>query len=326
VHHEEREPERFSRPHEIHGIDKGDGPRALVERPMFRDPFDKDSPDRYGTPLTRFDGTRIPCFRGPPRREQTRQGWTGDCGVIAALGAVAAHRPDDITSRVRLNPDGTYNVSLSETRRTDCGAAPTGRAIDLTVTQEVPVYDDDPDAPGCAMTEDGTAWCAVMEKAFAGVEQTWTTEQQEAWHDGWSFLCARDEKIGAKYPRFGPAPEGYARLNQGTGPWERTEILTQLTGEESVVRQFPAGPDEWRINRIMRTQLEESKPVLVSSRDAAYEDEILPHNLERAHVYEVTGIEKGKVVLRNPWNKDDPEPMETDEFARNMQPWYVTLK
>ena len=43
-------------------------------------------------------------------------------------------------------------------------------------------------------------------------------------------------------------------------------------------------------------------------------------------MYEVTGVEKGKIVLRNPWNKDHPEPMETDEFARNLRPCYVTLK
>jgi hypothetical protein len=114
-------------------------------------------------------------------------------------------------------------------------------------------------------------------------------------------------------------------LHQGTTPWERAEILTHLTGEESVVRQFPDSPDEWRINRIIRAQLEDSKPVLVSSRAKAYDQESFPHDLEPAHVYEVTGVDKGRIVLRNPWNYKHPEPMETDEFARNMQPCYVTL-
>jgi hypothetical protein len=43
-------------------------------------------------------------------------------------------------------------------------------------------------------------------------------------------------------------------------------------------------------------------------------------------VYEVTGVEKGKIILRNPWNEDHPQPMETDEFARNMSRYYSTLK
>ena len=326
LHHEEHAPEGSSRPREIQDIDKGDGPRALLERPMFRDPLDKGSPDRYGNPLDRIDGTQIPCFRGLPRREQTKQGWAGDCGIIAALGSVAAHRPDDITSRVRSKPDGTYNVSLSEARRTAFGAAPTGRTVELSITPELPVYERDPATPAGAKAQEGAAWGPVMEKAFAGLDQTWTTEQQETWQNDWSFQCARDQEVGAKYPRFGPAPEGYARLNQGTNAWERAEVLTQLTGRESIVRELPAGPEDWRTNRVIRAQLEDNKPVLVCSRNRAYEHEPLPYSLEPAHVYEVTGVEKGKIVLRNPWNDDHPELMETDQFARNMQPWYTTLK
>jgi hypothetical protein len=98
-----------------------------------------------------------------------------------------------------------------------------------------------------------------------------------------------------------------------------------LTGQEAEVREFPSGRDEWRINRVIRAQLAESKPVLVSSRDSSYEGEVLPHDLEPAHVYEVTSVEKGKVVLRNPWNRGHPEPLETEEFARNMRPLYTTL-
>jgi hypothetical protein len=52
---------------------------------------------------------------------------------------------------------------------------------------------------------------------------------------------------------------------------------------------------------------------------------VLPHDLNPRHAYEVTGIEKGKILLRNPWNHDHPQPMETDEFARNMSHYYSTL-
>jgi hypothetical protein len=305
--------------------DGGDTPRAIVDRPDFRYPLDDRAPDRYGTPLTRSDGTRIPCLDGPPRREQTRQGWAGDCGIIAALGAVAAHRPDEITRRVSPQEDGSYHVTLDETRGSDGVTEPTGRIIELTVTPELPVHDDDPGTPACAQTENVSAWCAVMEKALAGVDQTWTTQRRIAWMDDWAGLCAQDQADNAENQRSGPAPTGYVRLHQGTTPWERAEALTQLTGQPAVVREFPTGRDEWTINRIIRTQLIDGKPVLVGSRKLRPEEEMLPHDLEDEHVYEVTGVEKGRIVLRNPWNHRHPEPMETDEFARNMSRYYSTL-
>jgi hypothetical protein len=164
-----------------------------------------------------------------------------------------------------------------------------------------------------------------MEKAFAGVDQTWTTQRWIAWMDDWAGLCAQDQADDAEKPRSDPAPAGYVRLHQGTTPWERAEALTQLTGQPAVVREFPAGWDEWHINRIIRTQLADGKPVLVSSRPKTHKRESLPHGLEAEHVYEVTGVEKGKIILRNPWNKDHPQPMETHEFARNMSRYYSTL-
>ena len=305
--------------------DRVDPLRAVVDRPAFCDPTDKRPPDRYGDPLTRPDGTRIPCFDGPPRREQTRQGWAGDCGIIAVLGAVAAHRPEDITHRIRPQEDGSYEVTLSETERIGGVALPTGRDVKLSVTAELPVHDDAPDVPACAKPQDGAAWCAVMEKALAGADQTWTAERHNSWEHDWAIMCAHDRAGNKANPRSGPAPDGYVRMHQGTSAWERAEALTQVTGQPAEVCEFPAGIEEWRINRIIRAQLDDSKPVLVSSRPEKHEGEILPHNLEPGHVYEVTGVEKGKILLRNPWNEKHPEPMETDEFARNMTNCYSTL-
>jgi hypothetical protein len=305
--------------------DRGDAIPEVVDRPDFRDPVDERSPDRYGDPLARPDGTRVPCLDGPARREQTRQGWAGDCGIIAALGAVAAHRPDEVTRRIRPQEDGSYQVTLSETRGYDGVTEPTGRDVEFTVTPELPVKDDNPGTPACAKTEDGTAWCAIFEKAFAGIDQTWTVQRRVTWMDDWAGLCAEDTADNAKKQRSGPAPTGYLRMHQGTTPWERAEVLTQLTGQPAVVREFPSGRDEWLINRLIRAQLTEGKPVLVCSRNLTHDREELPHGLKDEHVYEVTGIEKGRIILRNPWNKDHPQPMETDEFARNMGRYYSTL-
>lgn len=325
-HHDERAGAEMPAPREARERDVVDTPRVIVDRPDFRDPRDRFSPDQYGDPLTRPDGTRVPLMDGPPRREQTRQGWAGDCGLIAALGAVAAHRPGDISGRVRERSDGSYQVRLSEARRTDTGASPTGRDVELTVTPELPVSARRPGSPAGAKTQDGASWAPVMEKAFAGMDRAWTHERRDAWRDEWACMCEEDLRDGVQNPRTGPAPEGYVRLNQGSTAWDRAEMLTQLTGQETEVREFPAGREEWKINQLIREQLADGKPVLVSSRPQDRKGEVLPHNLEPSHAYEVVGVEKGKIVLRNPWNDDHPEPMETDEFARNMNPYYSTLR
>jgi hypothetical protein len=306
-------------------FERGDAPRTLVDRPAIRNPLSGNAPDGYADLLTRPDGTRFACFDGPPRREQAIQGRLRDCGVIATLGSVASHRPDELTGRVRLESDGTYTVTLSEARQTEAGAEPAGGNVELTITSDVPVRNAAPDVPVGAAVSDGAAWSPVLEKALAGVDQTWTLQRRVAWQSDWVGICADASTDSAAGPIREPAPTGYARLNQGTNAWDRAEMLTQLTGQPAEVREFPSGDDEWRINRVIRSQLGDGKPVLVGSRDQVDDQEMLPHNLESGHVYEVTEVEKGKIVLRNPWGHTHPEPMETDEFARNIRPWYTTL-
>ena len=90
-----------------------------MDRPAFQDPFTKRPPDRYAQPLERPDGTRVPVCNGRPDRSQAEQGRLDDCGIIATLGAVAAHRPDEIARRVTQQPDGNYRVLLNEARWTE---------------------------------------------------------------------------------------------------------------------------------------------------------------------------------------------------------------
>jgi hypothetical protein len=304
---------------------RADTLHTVVDRPDCHNPDRTRAPNRYGDPFTRPDGSKIPCLDGPPRREQTAQGWAGDCGIIAALGAVAGHRPEDITRRIQPRDDGSYQVTLSEAHWSGAISEPTGRDIELTVTPEVPVFEEAPGVAACAQPEEETTWCPLMEKAFAGVDQTWTAERRAEWENDWAGICAQDQARNVENPRSGPTPNGYARLHQGTTPGERAEALTQLTGQPAVVREFPSGRDEWTINRVIRAQLAEGKPVLVDSRRKTHDKEQMPHRLESGHVYEVIGVEQGKILLRNPWNRRHPEPMETGEFARNMSRYYSTL-
>jgi hypothetical protein len=47
-------------------------------------------PVRYGTPLQRADGTRVPLSDGRPVREQVTQGTLGGGAPLGVLGSVAA--------------------------------------------------------------------------------------------------------------------------------------------------------------------------------------------------------------------------------------------
>ncbi len=304
--------------------DSADRLKVCVDRPAFQDPFAKRPPDRYGQPLGRPDGTRVPCLNGCPDRRQAEQGRLDDCGIIATLGAVASQRPDEIARRVTQQPDGNYRVLLNEARWTEDGTAATGQMIEMTVTPDLPVFNRNPDEPAFAPASEA-AWAPVLEKAVAGLDQTWTTQRQDDWAGIWQQQCendAADEKV--KCPRTGPPPDGYARLNQGSISWERAELLTQLTGEDSVVRTFPDDPRQ--LTRVLVRQLQDSKPVLVSSRAPHHDDEIMPFDLEDSHAYELVAVSDDKFVLRNPWNLKHPEAMRPSEFAANMQPFYATLK
>jgi hypothetical protein len=195
----------------------------------------------------------------------------------------------------------------------------------MSITQDLPVRTETPAVPAAASTEGGTAWCPVFEKALAGVDQTWHADRRSAWERDWTSISPQINPDNQGNTDSGGTPVGYVRLNQGSHPWDRAELLTQLTGREAVVREFPSGEDEWLVNRIIRAQLAVEKPVLVGTRPLNVDERKLPHDLVPNHVYEVTDVVRGKIILRNPWNKDHPEPMETGEFTQNVRPHYTTL-
>ncbi|WP_327744572.1 hypothetical protein OHO28_28290 [Streptomyces europaeiscabiei] len=307
--------------------DSGDKIQKTVDRPPIENMYFDDGEEieglTYGDPINERPEGKVPLFDGPPTREQTAQGSLNDCGVIASLGAVAGHRPEAIENAVQENPDGTYTVTLHDTERGADGICrATDQRIELLVEPDLPVVEDDPHTPVFAQME-GTAWAAVLEKAMAAVDQTWDDKRTNDWDAEW--------KADTDVPN-GPAPVGYERLNQGSSVWEQTEILTQLTGRDSIVYPFPqgegAGP---ALEGHLQQQLADNKPILAASRmlNEDADEEELPYELVPNHAYEVVGAQDGMVHLRNPWGVDDPEEMSTEEFIRNFsdQGWglYGTL-
>src|SRR5260370_31989574 len=173
-------------------------------------------------------------------REDAEQGALGDGWLIAVLGAVAGHLPEEISCRVTARADGTYVVLLADTRCTASGAVPTGRTIELSITADLPVYDHSPGEPAYAKA-DHAAWPAIAEKALAGVDVSWTTRRRGQWAESWDRICAADAADPRlPHPRYGPPPTGYVRLSQSGTTFDQAEALTQLTGRQAAVRYLPA--------------------------------------------------------------------------------------
>ncbi|MFD7757238.1 C2 family cysteine protease [Streptomyces sp. NPDC059757] len=284
---------------------------ATVDRPDFNE-VTPAGDYRYGTPLDGPDGKRIPLFDGPPAREQTKQGDLGDCGIISTMGAVAGHRPEAISDCVRENGDGTYEVTLHQTKRSHYGDwsrfEPTGAVTVLTITPDLPVASDSPDRPAYARSSaNDVAWVPILEKAIAGVDATW------------------DE--GRTKP-----VEGYIRLDRGTFPNHRAELLTQLTGQPAYTDDFPTqydmqgrSPDR-QLTETLREKLTDGCPVLVGTVNPETDDRILPKGLLDGHAYEVTEVdERGLIHLRNPHNLAHPEPLTVTEFRESIKNRYTTM-
>ncbi|MEU8772324.1 C2 family cysteine protease [Streptomyces sp. NPDC048606] len=306
--------------------DRSEQPVYTVDHPEFQDPLKRadEVPDRYGNPLDRSDGTRMPLFDGDPARDQITQGRIGDCGIIATLGAVATHHPDAIRACVTEMPDGNYGVSLHEARfnYSRDRFEPTGRKIDLIVTPDVPVFDEASHQPAFAKSGATEAvWGPVMEKAIAGSDQVWDQERRDRW--------AEIQKV-RKVP---DVPEGYVRLNRGSGPSLRAELLTQLTGRPAVMCEFPnefdhdgRSPDK-QLMSDLKERLAEGKPVLVGTQSKLDHGGPLENDLHPAHAYEVTEVDgQGKIHLWNPWNRFHPEPLTLKQFRDNIRPVYSTLE
>lgn len=252
-------------------------------------------------------------FDGPPAREQTHQGRLSDCGIISTMGAVAGHRPEVISDCVRENGDGTYEVTLHQTKRSHYGDwsrfEPTGAVTVLTITPDLPVASDSPDQPAYARSSaNDVAWVPILEKAIAGVDATWDE--------------GRTKSV-----------EGYVRLGRGSFPNHRAELLTQLTGEPAYTDDFPTqfdmqgrSPDRQLIETL-REKLTDGCPVLVGTVNLELNDRRdLPKGLYDGHAYEVTEVdEQGLIHLRNPHNFAHPKPLTVEDFKKNIKNRYTTM-
>lgn len=278
-------------------------PETLVNRPAL-------PPDRavhYGTDYTVRNGraTRPEVFDGPPTRDQAVQGMLGDCGVIAALGAVAGHRPEAIRDLIEPQDDGSHLVRLHDVRRTEPGSwEPTGQRIELAVSPDLPVRDSAPHYAAFANTHDtAVGWAATLEKALAGVDTTWPPD--------------RAGDTGHR---------GYDRLDQGTYPADQAELLAQLSGRPATAYPIDTSPgSEPAVERWLRERLDSRSPILIGTNGGDRYGR-LPNDLTPGHAYEVVSARDGMISLHNPWGRDQPAPLSVREFLDSIVPFIPTLR
>ncbi|MGN6577292.1 MAG: C2 family cysteine protease, partial [Nocardioides sp.] len=197
------------------------------------------------------------------------QGMIGDCWLIASIGAIAQGDPELIERMIRANPNGTYTVTLHDG----------DRAVDVTVTPDIPTVDGDP------LFADNPA----------------TSDAGEGTYELWPHLV---EKAAAQY--YGD----YADLE---GDWP-SKALELLSG-----RDVHTYDDDWfgldDVDAPSASEMDElldgGGAVLVSTahddRTPLYEDD----TIVQGHAYYVQDVDpdKGTVTIVNPWGLDSYPPI-----------------
>jgi hypothetical protein len=158
----------------------------------------------------------------------------------------------------------------------------------------------------------------VLEKAIAGVDRTWSDGRREKRGERWKILGDKND-----------VPTGYVRLNQGSNPSDRAELLTQLTGRPERTFEIPTrydlngrSPDRQVLDEF-RERLAEHKPIIIGTRSRRTDEETLIKDLHASHAYEVTKVDdQGRIHPRNPWNRCHPELLTIKEFRENVRPQY----
>ena len=217
---------------------------------------------------------------GGPVRAHAIQGGLRDAWLIAVLGAVAGHRPEAIKNILRRDlRAGTANVRFHEARidpiTTDW--VPTGRRLTLSVEDELtPLpYAGQHNTAYADTHYAGTRWPALLEKAFAVLDTTWSRTRR---------LTIPDR--------------GYTRLDQEPSPYDIAEALTHLTG----VRSGPLHLQTETAEITLRYLLAQRRPVILTTREPNDPTAISVHGAFPGHAYEITAINQNQMLrLHNPW-------------------------
>ena len=222
------------------------------------------------------------------RYTDVKQGYLGDCYLLAALGAVAKSSPAAIQNMFLDNGDGTWTVRFFFNGLADFVTVDRWLATD---SRGRLVYDNFGAVAASAATE---LWLPLLEKAYAQWNET--------------------GKTGRVAPAFPPPPPPDNSYEAIEGGWMQDVNAQALGKPSSVYWRFDAGTKQTMIAAI-----QSNKAVTLSTYRNAYD------GLVGGHAYIVAGYNKAtdKFTLYNPWGNTHPNPLTLTQLARSCQGFVV---
>jgi hypothetical protein len=226
---------------------------------------------------------------GTPSPADVTQGGVGDCYLLAAMAAVARANPSVIEHMIKDNGDGTFDVTLYKDTAW-FGTKLEKRVVKVTNTfpvdkNGVPIYAKK------ATGLDGKValWVMLIEKAYA---------QREG---------------------------GYDEIEGG----EAGDALQVLTGQKKTQHELDDF-SELQIRSTLDTLVANSYAITASPRRTGDDSDLAKEQdavgIIRKHAYTVLRYDKDvdKIILRNPWGYQDPQPLSPAQFKKYYR-WFVSV-
>ncbi|MGE0713110.1 MAG: C2 family cysteine protease [Planctomycetota bacterium] len=206
------------------------------------------------------------------------QGALGTCYLLATLAAIARTDPGVLQERIHDEGDGSYTVTF-------LGAGLQGRDVAVRVSDAVPSAGSGP-----AFVQYGDT-----RRAADGVEEVelWPIVLEKAW-----------AKLRGGFARAGD-------------DWE-TIAFAALSGR-TFTHKSPHQLDPAAVLALLREAEAQGHPVALCADDLGTYPQLEPL-LSRTgvipyHAYTFAGLEGDRVLLRNPWGHQHPQPLSADEVV-----------
>ncbi len=217
---------------------------------------------------------------GDPNLKTVQQGQTGDCYLIAVIGALVNSRPQDVQNMIKPLPNNSFEVDFPDGTKSVVAGATDAELIQ-----------------GAKVAEDHGIWLDILEKAFAETRFGNNPSANGGAAEVPTAEVPRDILSGGKTPRS---------IERFTGHKVVTLRLDQANGNN-------ARPTVRQIRDLLLRLTREHR---VITAGALTRDIKLPPGLVRRHCWAVVGYEPNSQLIRifNPWGNEF-EPKGTPGLA-----------
>jgi len=217
--------------------------------------------DKQGNPL-------------PPKPEDVRQGYVGDCYLLAVLAGLAKQQPKKITQMIQENADGSYTVSFAGIEvpidPQNPVSTPPLKSVKVSPITETLSAD---------LGKRGALWPVIIEKAYMQAKGEGEVKKGFPTVDEGGYPgIAGQEILGTKAETFNPGQMD-SKLLMGK--------LKAALDNKHVVTAF--GPQEEDVSEDFRKWAEEKKRQFVFG-----------------HAYTILEVKGQRIRLYNPWGEKHP--------------------